>query len=134
MGAKTCLTESADTGATTLQETMCVAFLNKISHPHPSGWSRICFVTGQGSVSSAHAETPRAPAHEEESGTISCPKRFAPRAMGPVQKRLGPHAETPGKSTIYNWPTPPATIKEAPKLLSQRQEDGEGKQVFRKCR
>ena len=114
----------------------------------------------------AHAETPRAPAHEEESGTISCPKRFAPRAMwpmpthaqkdshlahislkkdscpkrfapramGPVQKRLGAHAETPGKSTIYNWPAPPSTIKEAPKLLSQRQEDGEGKQVFRKCR
>ena len=76
----------------------------------------------------AHAETPRAPAHEEESGTISCPKRFAPRATWPVQKRLGAHAETPGKSTIYNWPAPPSTIKEAPKLLSQRQEDGEGKE------
>ena len=32
----------------------------------------------------AHAETPRAPAREEESGTISCPKRFAPRAMWPM--------------------------------------------------
>ena len=56
-----------------------VACLNKIAHP--SGWSRICFITSHGE---AHTETPRAPAPEEESGIISCPKRLAPRAMWPV--------------------------------------------------
>ena len=59
-----------------------VAVLNKIARP--SDWSNICFIT---SHDGAHAETPRSPASEEESGTISCPKRLAPRAMWPVPTR-----------------------------------------------